>query len=215
LQTHAKKEHGINVRKLLREKAKSSCFLQRWTSCSREASSKYWIVDKHLASNQEALGNIHSLQDSHMQHMQLCGEADALMRIEAEEEQRLLIEQGNSMALDEELEHDENTDWLRGCPWPIWFAHKPLHLVVTAASLPSSNTSTDFSLGLWNGMECISPTASERILWEILEASRVVFSRCEETLLHILRVLRCWLRNWTPSFLAYPFELPQRNCTRR
>lgn len=212
LRKHAKKEHKIDAKTLSREKAESSCFLQRWTSCSREASSKYWIVDKELALSQEKLDDNHRLPKS---HMQLSDDADALMRIEAEEDQRLLNEQINSLALDEELEHDENTDWLRGCAWPLWFAHKPLHLIVTAASLPSSHISEDFSLGLWNGMECVSPAASERILWKIVEASRVVFARCVETLRHTPRVLRCWLRSWTPSFLAYPFELPQRKGTQR
>ncbi|ENI03218.1 hypothetical protein COCC4DRAFT_143923 [Bipolaris maydis ATCC 48331] len=35
------------------------------------------------------------------------------------------------------------------------------------------------------------------------------------TLKQTPRVLRCWLRSWTPSFLPYPFELPQREQTRR
>lgn len=209
LARHTKKEHGIDAPKMLREKTESSCFLQRWTSCTREASCKHWIVDKELASNQG------TKDDLPKAHRQLSSEADALKRIEAEEEQRLLAEQTISIALDEELEHDENTDWLRGCAWPLWFAQKPLHLIVTAASLPPSNTLEDFSLGLWNGMECISPAASERILWKIVEASRVVFARCEETLRYTPRVLRCWLRSWTPSFLAYPFELPQRKGTQR
>ena len=39
--------------------------------------------------------------------------------MEAEEENRLLDEQTNLVALNEELEHDENTKWLRGCKWPI------------------------------------------------------------------------------------------------
>ncbi|OAL42613.1 hypothetical protein IQ07DRAFT_525792 [Pyrenochaeta sp. DS3sAY3a] len=35
------------------------------------------------------------------------------------------------------------------------------------------------------------------------------------TLRQTPRVLRCWLRSWTPSFLPYPFELPQREQTQR
>lgn len=80
---HAKKEHRINAVKMLREKIESSCFFQRWTSCTREASSKYWIVDKELASNQ---GTQDPLPKP---HGRLSSEADALKRIEAEEEQRL------------------------------------------------------------------------------------------------------------------------------
>jgi hypothetical protein len=138
-----------------------------------------------------------------------------LILIEMEEEQRLLNEQGHAVALDDELDHDENTEWLRGSEWPTWFANKPIHLVVAAASLPYLDTLRDFSLGVWNGFECVSPAGSERVIWKIMEASKVVFQRCEDTLKHTPRVLRCWLRSWTPSFLAFPFELPQREQTRR
>lgn len=137
------------------------------------------------------------------------------MRMEAEEEQRLLSEQSNAIALDEELEHDENTEWLRGCEWLAWFACKPIHLIVAATKLLSTNTLEDFPLGLWSGFEYVSPSGSERVIWKIIEASKVVFRRCEETLKQTPRVLRCWLRSWTPSFLAFPFELPQRESTRQ
>lgn len=40
----------------------------------------------------------------------LSSEEKALMRIEAKEEQRLLTEQSCLVALDEELEHDKNTN---------------------------------------------------------------------------------------------------------
>lgn len=140
---------------------------------------------------------------------------EALLLIENEEEQRLLSEQNIALALDEELNHNKNTDWLQGCEQPIWFAHKPIHLIVVAASPPSAKTLKDFQLGLWNGFECVIPAESERVIWKIIEASKVVFQQCEETLKHTPRVLQCWLRSWTHSFLAYPFELPQREPTRR
>lgn len=57
-------------------------------------------------------------------------EIAALLRIEAEEEARLVSEIQGSTAFTDELEHDENTDWLSGRGWPHWFAHKPLHLIV-------------------------------------------------------------------------------------
>jgi hypothetical protein len=49
-----------------------------------------------------------------------------LILIEMEEEQRLLSEQGHAVALDDGLDHDENTEWLRGSEWPTWFANKPI-----------------------------------------------------------------------------------------
>jgi len=117
----------------------------------------------------------------------------------AEEEKRLLEEWHETIALDEELEHDENTDWLRGCGWPKWFANRPLHPITAAAVSPSFDARKDLRLGIWNGLECISPAASERVLWKLLQATDKVFVRCEETLAQTPRVLRCWLRSWTPS----------------
>lgn len=143
---------------------------------------------------------------------------DCSTRVEDEEndeEEERLDDEPNSVALDGELEHDENTEWLRGCEWPAWFAHKPIHIIVAAAALPPMATSDDLKLGLWNGFECISPAETERTIWKIIEASKIVFQRCEATLKQTPRVLRCWLRSWTPSFLPYPFELPQREHTRR
>ncbi|KAH8692551.1 hypothetical protein GQ44DRAFT_744656 [Phaeosphaeriaceae sp. PMI808] len=69
-----------------------------------------------------------------------------------------------AIALDSELEHNENTEWLRGCEWPIWFANKPIHLIIAAATRPSADTSKDLVLGLWNGFECVSPAETERVI---------------------------------------------------
>jgi hypothetical protein len=82
---------------------------------------------------------------------------------EKEEEQRFDGE-SDIVALDAELEHDENTEWLRGCEWPKWFAYKPIHIIVAAAVLPSARTSEDLVLGLWNGFECVSPAQTERLI---------------------------------------------------
>jgi hypothetical protein len=59
-------------------------------------------------------------------------------------------------------------------------------------------------------MDCVSDPASEKILRAILMASEGVFTRCEETLAQTPRVLRCWLKSWTFSYLPYPFEAPRR-----
>ncbi|KAJ9634203.1 hypothetical protein H2199_009087 [Coniosporium tulheliwenetii] len=142
-------------------------------------------------------------------------ECSALDRMEAEEEKRLLEEHEETIALDEELEHDENTEWLRGCGWPKWFANRPLHLIAAASTSPSFDVMKDLQMGTWHGLECVSPAASERVLRKLLQATHKVFVRCEETLAQTPRVLRSWLRSWTPSFLPYPFELPQREKTKR
>jgi Chromo (CHRromatin Organisation MOdifier) domain len=70
-------------------------------------------------------------------------------------------------------------------------------------------------MGRWHDVDCVSPAASERILWKLISASHLVFARCEETVEKTPRVFRCWLRSWTPSFLPLPFELPQRIKTRQ
>lgn len=63
-------------------------------------------------------------------------ELTALLQMEAEEEARLADEERDFTVLAKELEHDKNTNWLRGCEWPRWFAHKPLHLITSTATTP-------------------------------------------------------------------------------
>ena len=42
-----------------------------------------------------------------------------LAEMGADEETRLQKENEQDVAFDEELELDENSDWLRGCGWPL------------------------------------------------------------------------------------------------
>ena len=137
----------------------------------------------------------------------------ALLEMEAEEETRLADEVQGSTSLGDELEHDEDTDWLRGCKWPQWFAHKPLHLIVSTSITPS-HCDEDLHLGSWNCTEWISCSTSEARLRKLVELTGLVLDRCEETLVHTPRVMCCWLRSWGQHFYAYPFELPQRQTTR-
>ena len=92
-----------------------------------------------------------------------------ILRLEAEEEGWLLDKQTTS--LDQELKHDENTEWLRGCEWSKWF----LHVIVVAAALPSSDTTKDIALGLWQGLEYVSFVKFGRMTWRIFEASKNLF----------------------------------------
>lgn len=117
------------------------------------------------------------------------------------------------MSLSNELEHDEKTDWLRGCGWPHWFAHKPLHLIIATSRVPPSS-GEDVHLGTWDCKEWVSCAASETKLRQLLKVAALVLDRCEETLRQTPRVMRCWLRSWGSHFYAYPFELPQREATR-
>jgi hypothetical protein len=117
------------------------------------------------------------------------------------------------MSLSNELEHDEKTDWLRGCGWPRWFAQKPLHRIIATSRL-AAFTNEAVHLGSWNGVEWISSAATESKLRQLSKIVHLVLGRCEETLEQTPRVLRCWLRSWGSHFYAYPFELPQRDATR-
>lgn len=102
--------------------------------------------------------------------------------MEADEEARLCREHEQAPAFDDDLETDENSDWLRGCGWPPWFQHKPIPILLTAASLPAEGCPRDLFLGRWNELDCISPAASERTSQLLVAASRQVLSRCQETL---------------------------------
>lgn len=157
MRQHAKKKHCISALDCLRQRPRLTCALQSWTKYSP----KYWTVtelDQPSSTHSDVYIGPHVSRD------RLSSEEEALILIEMEEEQRLLSEQGRAVALDDELDHDENTKWLRGSEWPTWFASKPIHLIVAAASLPYLDTLRDFSLGVWNGFECVSPAGSKRVI---------------------------------------------------
>lgn len=135
--------------------------------------------------------------------------------MEADEEARLQKENEQSVAFDEELEQDESSDWLQGCCWPQWFRHKPIPLLLTARSMPVGGCPRDLFLGNWHGMDCISPAASERALQLLVVASHQVLARCQLTLQNTPRVLRCWLRSWTPAYFPYPFDSPSAKTVKK
>ena len=128
--------------------------------------------------------------------------------MEAVEEKRLSQESEQHMVFDDDLDANENGDWLRGSGWPRWFRHKPLPIIITAAMMPAKGHPQDLFLGKWYGQDCISPVASERALQLLVAASHQVLRRCLETLAHTPRTLRYWLRSWTPAYSSYAFEAP-------
>jgi hypothetical protein len=81
------------------------------------------------------------------------------------------------MPLSNELEHDEKTDWLRGCGWPRWFACKPLHLIIATPRIPPSNNK-GVHLGTWDCMEWVTCSASETKLRKLLEIVALMLDRC-------------------------------------
>jgi hypothetical protein len=124
MRQHAKAQHGLTAPECKLEQSKYVCFLQSWTVYSPQ----YWVVNRKENSERDP-----PTPDQHP-----VTEQEQLLCLEAEEEARLLDEQ--TVALDRELEHDENTEWLRGCEWPQWFLHKPLHIIVATAALPPTDT---------------------------------------------------------------------------
>jgi hypothetical protein len=161
MRKHAKTNHNISAPECFQDQPRYKCYLQSWTKYSP----KYWVVDQNDSSGQHR-----SQEEAHR-----TSESEHLTRVEDEEEERRFDNEPDVVALDAELEHDENTEWLRGCEWSAWFAHKPIHIIVAAAALPSARTSEDLVLGLWNGFECVSLAQTERVIWKILEASKIVF----------------------------------------
>jgi hypothetical protein len=135
----------------------------------------------------------------------------ALLRMEAEAEAQLVDEIDGSTTLTNELEHDENTDRLRNCGRPLWFADKPLHLI-KATSRVLSSRDEDLYLGLWNCAEWVNNADAEaRRLQRLTKLASKVPERCKETFSQTPRAMCCWLRSWGTQFYACPFKLPTDN----
>lgn len=64
----------------------------------------------------------------------------------AEEERLLALEESEAIVQEFELEHDENTEWIRSREWPQWFRNRPLH-VTMAPSKPPSEQDSAYALG--------------------------------------------------------------------
>jgi hypothetical protein len=189
------------------DSASPTCSLQSWTN--RRTYQVYWIVDIPPPSTIEK-----PLPNPPLSSWSSADDIANMLAAEAEEEHRLLEAQEGAPALPQELEQDENTDWLRGCEWPRWFAQRPLALIVAASQRPSPYGDHDLMLGTWRGHDCISPAAEERTLRRLIHATGLVFARCEETLQDTPRVLRCWLRSWSSAYLPYPFAMVQREASK-
>lgn len=127
-----------------------SCFLQRRSSIRRNLGGSRRIDD---ATDTNRGGKGSRWDPSAIDEPATA----ALLQMETEEEARLAQQDRESMSLSNELEHDEKTDWLRGCGWPRWFAQKPLHLIIATSGLHLSNSTNGATyLSTWNCSEWIS-----------------------------------------------------------
>jgi hypothetical protein len=140
MRQHAKVKHNITAPEYLRDQSRYKCYLQSWTTYSP----KHWVITQGNSSSQQAIQE-QPYSSSEEEHL-------VRMEEEEEEEEQRFNSESTVVALDVELEHDENTEWLRRCEWPIWFAHKPIHLIVASAALPSARTSEDlyWANASWN-----------------------------------------------------------------
>lgn len=119
-----------------------------------------------------------------------CDAYAELIELEAEEDNR--IRQDPEIAILEDLETDENSEWLRACGWVSWFKHKLIPLLVMGTTVPAPGCPSARRLGNWHDIECSSPSTVERTLQLLSLASQAVIERCVKTLRHTRRVLGCW-----------------------
>jgi hypothetical protein len=97
------------------------CYLQSWTKYSP----KYWVVARDNSSSQQEIeGQPHSIS-----------EEEYLTRMEDEEEEQRFDGSLKTVTLNAELEHDENTQRIRGCEWLTWYADKRIHLIAAVTPL--------------------------------------------------------------------------------
>lgn len=206
LRRHHVEVHPHEARRLSAEATK--CFLQSWAQNKRHRI--YWQVDATCVN-----AGISPTDMSPSTSRPVQDDFEDILEAEQEEQACLLQEHDQAPALDGDLEHDENSDWLRGCEWPRWFAHRPLSLIVAMSQLPAADPRTDLFLGCRHGVDYFSEAGAEQTLRRLLTATTLVFTRCEDTLKSTPRTLRCWLRSWSSLYLPYPFEMVKQDSTRR
>lgn len=98
MRQHAKTKHNIRAPDCVKDQSRYECYLQSWT----KHSPRYWVVVQ---------GNNPSQQEDQGQ-LQPATQAEYLTRMEDEEEEQRFDGGSSTVALDMELEHDENTEWL-------------------------------------------------------------------------------------------------------
>jgi len=130
LRQHVNQAHKLPLSQL--RKGDLSCSLQRWTVGQGHSSSMPWIVDPESRSTTCCAADEDATNSDEATPAER-----TLAEMEADEEAWLCREHEQAPAVDDDLETDENSDWLRGCGWPRWFQHKPIPILLTAASLPA------------------------------------------------------------------------------
>lgn len=205
LRRHSSKVHDRKIKP--RDVEKHACYLQGWIKRHVVQAKRYWVVDIDVPP-------VLCCQGEHHGPPEVVHNPEAeLLRLETEEETR--IRKDPEIAINEDLEADENCEWLRASGWALWFKHKPIPLLVAAATVPVQGCPAALYLGKWHGVDCTSPVPVERTLQLVALASQAVMERCVMTLQKTPRTLRCWARSWGQSFSPYPLECPQPSSLRK
>jgi hypothetical protein len=114
--------------------------------------------------------------DSHDQSNRPQRDAEAeLLVLEAEEENRLC--QAPESVIHEDLETDEDSEWLRSCNWASWFKNKPIPLLITATMVPALSCPGALYLEKWHEVECSSTATDERVLQLLVVTSSIRHER--------------------------------------
>lgn len=145
-------------------------------------------------------------------------------RLEAQEQMRLAaLEQGQQQ---DHLAHSTNptatetTPWLQHTQWPQQFAHRPLPIIAASAIPPQQKSfhtaELDYTLGVWEGSEFLSPAEDELRIRQLLRSLDSVFSRCLRTLETTPELFRCWLQSFSSmDFRPKPFTVLERTASQR
>ena len=113
----------------------------------------------------------------------------------------------HEVTINEDLETDENTEWIQASGWARWFRHKPFPLRVAAATVPPPGCPTPLHLGTWYGVECSSSQNAEKTLGLLVRAAFEVIDRCLGSLQRTPRDPSLLGPRLGSDFLPIPFRI--------
>lgn len=171
----------------------------QWRKCSRQAPPWESIWAQNLVYRGRHGNYIHVQTPDPEVEIEEVSSSDTLIKDDNEdgeaELRRLLLIQDRGPALDDEVDYNHDSDWLRACEWPRWFNSKPLVVITSTAALPTVSSTSDLFLGHWHNVSCVSPTKDEQCLRRLVLATNLVLERCKTTARDTNRLFRCWLRS--------------------
>lgn len=172
----------------------------------------YWIV----ASDSEGpscAGNPSSYRGDNLKGRLEAQEQMRLTTLEQDQQQDHLAHSTNPTAT-------ETTPWLQHTQWPRQFAHRPLPIIAASAILPRQKSfraaEVDYTLGVWEGSEFLSPAEDELRIRQLLRSLDSVFGRCLLTLETTPELFCCWLQSFNNmDFRPKPFTVLERTASQQ